>query len=58
MTKGVIHFLEVVEVEQQHRYFTSHAAGMSQGLIQTVIQQPAIRQAGEFVVIGEIVAAL
>ena len=58
MAEGVVHFLEMIQVQHKHAHLASGAAGLSQGLIEAVFQQAAVRQIRQLIMIGEVSASL
>ena len=53
VAQGVVDVLEAVEIEQQDRDHAAFAAGTGQLLAEPIVQQGAVRQAGEQVVQGQ-----
>jgi hypothetical protein len=54
VAEGVVDRLEAVEVEQQHRGAAAVAPCLQQALAQAVVEQRAVGQVGERVVVGEV----
>ena len=54
VTKGVVDVLEVVEVEKHHRHHVVVPAGAAQGGVDAVVEQAAVGQAGERVVVRHV----
>jgi len=55
---GVVHQLEAVEVDEQHRHRTPDAARLGHGLRQAVLKQVPVRQPGQGVELREVGEAL
>ena len=53
MPEGVVHELEVVEVQEQHADPQVEAPRARQRALEHLLEQRAVRQAGELVVVGE-----
>jgi hypothetical protein len=58
MAQGVVDRLEAIEVEEHHRHPMLAALGLSQRLLQAVVQQGAIGQAGQAVMVRDMPDAL
>ena len=58
VAERVVDGLEAVEVDEHHRGLLAVAVGERERLRQAVLQQPPVRQAGERVVVGEVLRAL
>ena len=57
VAEGVVHFLEAVHVQVQHRHHLAAAQRARDGLLQYVVELHAVRQLGERVVAGEVADA-
>ena len=53
MTKGVIHILEAVQVEEQKTDATAILCGLVESLVEPLLKESAVRQARERIVIGD-----
>ncbi len=58
VAEGVVDALEVVQVQEQHRQHAAVAARQVQGLVDPLLEQQPVRQAGEAVVVGHAVDLL
>ena len=58
MAERVVHFLEAIEIDQQHREPAFVAKRSQDCLLQSILEQRAIRQIGQRIVIGQIRDAL
>jgi hypothetical protein len=54
VAEGVVDGLEAVQVEKEHGDPAAVADGMGEGLIETVLEQRAVGQPGQGVVLGEV----
>lgn len=55
MTDTVIHVLETVEIEKQQSNILIVAFRMGHCLFQAIMKQQAVWQAGEYVVVGQLI---
>ena len=55
VAQGVVHVLEAVEVDKQDGQLFGAARGAQQGVLQAVVEQQAVRQRGERIVVGQVV---
>jgi hypothetical protein len=58
VAEPVVHCLEAVQVHEQQRHRAVMAAHLEHGLLQPVSQQQAVGQAGEHIVVGEVLQIL
>ena len=54
MAEAVIHRLEVVQIEEVQRHRLALPLAAAQGLIQPIIEQPAVRQVGQRIVMRQV----
>jgi hypothetical protein len=57
VAERVVDGLEAVEVDEHHRGLLAVAVGERERLLQAVLQQAAVGQAGERVVVGQVLRA-
>ena len=58
MAEQIVDVLEAIEVEEQHGHVVAVAFGGDQRLIESILQQRAVRQPGQGIVVGDVPDAL